>query len=154
MKFYIIYIIFFSLALCTGPQTIYVVQNASLLANSSTGIAFNHNLNPANLVFNNKYISFSKNNSIHDLDGQKISISNILNEKKSFFSFENLSSSSIPIYEDSAPTDDNPIGYFDTYWYAVEFSQSFKLNKYFHKSNIMLVYKIRKIIFNNFSKFI
>lgn len=152
MRNIIKYIIFFSLGLCTGPQTVYVVQNASLLANSSTGIALNHNLNPANIVFNDKYISFSKNNSIHDLEGQKVSILNTFNGEKTFFSFENLSSSSIPIYEDSPPPDDNPVGYFDTYWYAVEFSQSFKFNKDFDPSNIILGYKIRANLYKLFTE--
>ena len=151
MKQIIKYVLFISLGLSTGPQTMYVIQNASLLANSSTGIALNHNLNPANIVFNDKHVSFSKNNSIYDLEGQKISILNIFNGKKSFFSFENLSSSSIPIYEDSPPIDDNPIGYFDTYWYAVEFSQSFEFNNFFQLSDIMFGYKIKANLYKLFS---
>ena len=77
MKKIIKYMILFSLGFSTGPQTMYVIQSASLLGSSSTGIALNHNLNPANIELYDKHISFSKNNSIYDLEGQKISYLNI-----------------------------------------------------------------------------
>ena len=141
---------FFSLGFSTGPQTIYVIQNASLLGSSSTGVALSHNLNPANIELYDTYVSFSKNNSIHDLEGQKISFLNILNNKKSFFSFENLSSSSIAIYGDSPPPDDEPIGFFDVYWYAVEFSQSMKF-KYFEKNDIRFGYKFQANLYKLFT---
>jgi len=135
----------------TGPQTIYVIQNASLLGSSSTGIALNHNLNPSNIGFLDEHISFSENNSIHDLSGQKISFLSILNDRKSFFSFENLSSSLIPIYGNT-PSDDFPLGYFDVYWYALEFARSINLNQYFKiKSNIVLGYKIKANLYKLFT---
>ena len=145
------YIVFFGLSLCTGPQTIYLIQNASLLKNSSTGIAKNHYLNPANLENIDSYISFSNNSAIYDLDGQKVSLLNNLDGTNFLFSFESLNSSSIPIYGDSA-SDENPEGYFDSYWYAFEYAQNVNLSSYFNKfKNIAFGFKIEGSMYKMFT---
>ena len=152
MKFFLIYIIFLALSFCTGPQSIRVIQNAYLLGNSATGLALNHNLNPANIEYGFAQASFSKNNSIYDLEGQKISFLNKSNKRKIFFSFESLSSSSIPIYDETT-SDDNPLGYFDTYWYALEVSQSIKLNDFIDiGAGINLGYKLKASLYKLFTK--
>tara|TARA_B100001094_G_scaffold190844_1_gene184780 strand:+ start:1455 stop:2357 length:903 start_codon:yes stop_codon:yes gene_type:complete len=144
-------IIFFSLGLSTGPQTIYVIQNASLLSSSSTGLAKNHYLNPANLVNLEGYISFSNNNANFDLKGQKISLLNKSGDSNSLFSFESLNSSSIPIYGEST-SDDGPEGYFDSYWYACEFSRIINASNYFHLfENVTFGLKIKGYMYKLFT---
>ena len=144
-------IIFFSQGFGTGQQTIYVIQNASLLQNSSTGLASNHYLNPSNLKNLESYISFSNNSAIYDLEGQKISLLNNLDGNNFLFSFESLNSSSIPIYGNSA-SDENPEGYFDTYWYAFEYAQNVNLSNYFDKlENIAFGLKIKGSMYKKFT---
>ena len=145
------YVVFLSFGLSTGPQTIYVIQNASLLSNSSTGLAKSHYLNPANLVNLNGYVSFSNNNANFDLKGQKISLLNSSDDSNSLFSFESLSSSSIPIYGEST-SDDGPEGYFDSYWYACEFSRIINMSDYFDLfKNITFGFKIKGYMYKLFT---
>ena len=151
MRFFITYIVLLTLGLATGPQSIYVIQSAYLLSNSSTGIAVNHELNPANVDFSNQYISFSKNSLIYDLEGQKTAFLNSLNGKYIYFSFESLSSLSIPIYGEN-PSDDTPEGFFDSYWYALELAQTLNLNNYFSlNSSIQLGYKLKASLYKLFA---
>ena len=67
------YLIFSSIIWCMGVQTMYVPQSASLLANSSTGIAQHYSINPANVYRTEQFFSFSKNDWFIDTKGQKIS---------------------------------------------------------------------------------
>ena len=143
MKKIIFYFIFSSLLLCMGVQTMYVPQSASLLANSSTGIAQHYSVNPANVYKTGQFFSFSKNDWFVDTKGQKISyLFKTKNNHKSYFSVETLINDKIPIYGTVA--NDSPLGYFDTYWHSVEYSQAYHLDKLFDlKTNILIGYKIK-----------
>ena len=128
---------------CMGIQTMYVPQSASLLAKSSTGIAQHYSVNPANIYKTKQFFSFSKNDWLVDTKGQKISyLFNTINNHKAYFSVETLINDKIPIY--GIVANDNPIGYFDTYWYSIEYSQAYSLDELFNlETNISIGYKMK-----------
>ena len=96
-------------------------------------------------------MSFSNNNANFDLKGQKISLLNSSDDSNSLFSFESLSSSSIPIYGQST-SDDGPEGYFDSYWYACEFSRIINMSNYFDLfENITFGFKIKGYMYKLFT---
>jgi len=126
-----------------GIQTMYVPQSASLLANSSTGIAQHYSINPANIYNTEQFFSFSKNDWLVDTKGQKFSyLFKTKNNYKSYFSVETLINDEIPIYGTVA--NDEPIGYFETYWYSMEYSQAYRLDDLFNfKTDLLIGYKIK-----------
>ena len=147
----IFYILLLSAVFSIGPKSVYVIQNAALLSTSSTGIAKNHYLNPANLRNQSNYISFSNNNLIYDLKGQKFSFVSSSSNNNFLFSFESMKSTNIPIYGNSS-SDESSEGYFDSYWYACEFGQNFSLNNFFKNAkDFSFGFKIRGSIYKLFT---
>ncbi len=147
----IFYIPLLSVVFSIGPKSVYVIQNATLLSTSSTGIAENHYLNPANLKNQSIYMSFSNNNLIYDLKGQKFSFVSSLSNNNFLFSFESMKSTNIPIYGYSS-SDESSEGYFDSYWYACEFGQNFSLNNFFKNTkDFSFGFKIRGSIYKLFT---
>ena len=120
----IYYSILLEMIFCLGIKSLYIPQNAILVGTSSTGLAISPELNPANICLNKSFFSFSNNDWLANVKGQKISM---LFQSKLFFdnsymSMETLNSKNIEI-RDNTHTDD-PLGYFGAYWYAFEFAQS------------------------------
>ena len=144
MKKLFFYFTFNSFLLSMGIQTMYVPQSALLLANSTTGIAQHYSINPANVYNKEQFFSFSKNNWFENTQGQKFSYLFKTNKNnKSYFSIETLINDNIPIYGSSA-SDDGPIGYFETYWYSVEFSQAYLLDRILNmETDILIGYKLK-----------
>lgn len=124
----IIYIILsFNLLFSLGLRALIIPQSATLVANSSTGIAHYPELNPANLINANQSYSFSKNDWLVDVNGQKISMIFDANKlfDNSYISFESLKTNNIEFRNEIA--NDDPLGYFGVYWYAIEFAQAMKI---------------------------
>ena len=71
---YIILISFcFNISFSIGIRALAIPQSATLLGKSGTGISHSIHINPALIVSDNPYVSFSKNKWFSDLEGQKIS---------------------------------------------------------------------------------
>ena len=77
------------IALPIGLKALIIPQTATLIGNSSTGIAHYPALNPANHYNANSNFSFSNNNWFADLKGQKISL--LTNSEKYFVPFTKIS---------------------------------------------------------------
>jgi len=139
----IYYSILLEMIFCLGIKSLYIPQNAILVGTSSTGLAISPELNPANICLNKSFFSFSNNDWLANVKGQKISMLFQSNQffDNSYMSMETLNSKNIEI-RDNTPTDD-PLGYFGAYWYAFEFAQSKNLNNYFRDKNFSIGYKMK-----------
>jgi len=122
-----------------GIKALAIPQSALLLAKSGTGISNSLDINPGLIHSFNPYVSFSKNQWLGDLDGQKISI---LLKNNTLLSFESLSVDDIELRDEIA--NDSPIGFFGVYWYAWELNRKLNINY----KDISLGYKLKF----NFSK--
>ena len=131
---------------CIGVKALHVPQTATLLGCANTGVAFQAELNPANLFIKNSHLSFSNNDWLVDTRGQKISVLfTSKNKTHSYFSLESLNNKNIELRSD-VPSD-APVGYFDVYWYGFDFAQSFNARGLLHNSklfsNMNIGYKIK-----------
>jgi len=136
-------IIVINFAFAIGLRALIIPQNAILLATSSTGIAYNFNLNPANLYQENNFFSFSSNNWLVDIKGQKVSMLYNTNNGKnpSYLSMESLTDDNIELRGEIP--NDTPLGYLGAYWYAVEFGQTLDLKQLNNNINFEFGYKIK-----------
>ena len=115
MKFYkyITVLIILNITFPIGLKALLVPQTAELISLSSAGIAGNVNIeiNPAAIVNKKSFISFSNNEWLGDLKGNKISYCKSDNKFNHYFSFEFLGIDDIE-YEhielDSTPPNSYP----------------------------------------------
>jgi len=149
IKYLILLVLVIGKVFPIGLKALIIPQNAILIGSSSTGIAYHPELNPANHYNKNANFSFSNNTWFADVKGQKLSA--LIDSKKyfdySFIAMESLSVTDIELRNEIA--NDEPLGLFGVYWYALELSQSVNLKKYLKNlGDINFGYKIKV----NFSK--
>ena len=135
MKYLIYLTLFFNFLFSIGLRALIIPQSAELVASTSTGLASYPELNPANLVKTDQFKTLSINNWLVDVKGTKTSMLFNANKffDKSYISLETLKTDNIEFRNEIA--NDDPLGYFGAYWYAVEFSQAINLKKMFNKLN-------------------
>lgn len=126
MKYYIIYLIYFSISFCIGVQGIQIPENSYILSTSGTGIASGNTpgLNPA-LSNNNTFIQFSLNNWLSDIDGSHTSIKwgkNILQ----YLSIQTWGVDNIQLRGEQPTTE--PLGNFSVNFLSIAYSISHNLN--------------------------
>ena len=122
-----------------GIKALAIPQSSDLLAKSGAGISTSMHINPALLMYQNAYVSFSKNEWFGGLEGQKISM---LLKNKTLLSFETLTVEDIELRDEIA--NDTPLGFFGVYWYAWEANRKIEIKS----ENLNIGYKIKL----NFSK--
>ena len=124
MKFYkyIILILTINFTFAIGLKALLVPQTAELISLSSAGIAGNVNIeiNPAAIVNEKSFISFSNNEWLGGLKGNKISYCKSNNKFNHYFSFEFLGIDDIEL-RDEQPSD-TPIGYVESNWIAFDYA--------------------------------
>ena len=141
----IIFILAMSLNLvyAIGLKSLVIPQSALVLGSSNIGIGDNlsSEINPSSLIEINPYLGFSRNIWLGDVDGQRISM--MWNRKmNSHLSFESLNVKDIELRNKVA--NDEPLGFFGAYWYAIDFSRGLDLKKIFPKfESLQVGYKIK-----------
>ena len=139
IRFLIILLFSINIIFSIGIKALAIPQSALLLAKSGAGISNSLDVNPALIHSFDTYVSFSKNQWLGDLEGQKISI---LLKNNTLLSFESLSVDDIELRDEIAS--DSPIGFFGVYWYAWELNKKLNINY----KDISFGYKLKF----NFSK--
>ena len=134
--------VFTTLLFPLGLRTLVIPQTATLLAKSGSGIATSYEINPSLLSSSDSFISFSRNSWLGGVSGQKVSV---ISKTNKYISFETLSVTDIELRDDIAS--DTPLGFFGAYWYALDFSNSRKIDSGFLK-DMNFGYKVKL----NFSK--
>lgn len=140
MKFYkyITVLIILNITFPIGLKALLVPQTAELISLSSAGIAgdVNIEINPAAIVNKKSFISFSNNEWLGGLQGNKISYCKSSNKFNHYFSFEFLGIDDIEL-RDEQPSD-APIGYVESNWIAFDYAGNIP-----NKFELDLGYKIK-----------
>ena len=138
---YTILIIFINLSYAIGLKALVIPNNAEIISVSGTGIAGNIDveINPASIVNIKPYIGFSNNNWLGDLSGNRLTY---YWEENSLISFESLGLDEIEL-RDEVPNDE-PIGYTEVKWLAIDISQKLNIDRWLKRSTgIDMGYKVK-----------
>lgn len=132
-----------NISFCIGLKALVIPNNATMIAISGSGVSdyIDININPASIHKLSSQVSFSNNQWFGDLQGNKISYLWSKNNYKNFISFESLGLDDIEL-RDEVPSD-NPIGYTEAKWMAVDYVNTMPLDLMLPNSNIDLGYKLK-----------